>query len=609
MREKGKKRAAYSRAVLVLLISVLMVCSVFASSAFADTTDTGSSSSAASTETQSGTAYTASENGNNTSNGSGTESTEQKSAATPSNEPAAASENGNNTTGSSETGRTSSSFAVKKAAAVSESSTDSSSGTGSAADRTYKVETSGNGIMQINGKTVFCIDNRLAEPEDAIALNQNLTYSENNENEEYRNAAEDPEFRSELGYVMYAGVTVPDVKDNDGGAYATRAAVWALMNKYHIGDNDNLNEIAAGYPLFSDLYDVNARATTRKISPDENTVAALKVVSTDGSSAPVFTYKNGKWISSGLKVVAVTADGTETAYTGSFELPGLPETASISTGGAEGILNTAFYLEMTSEPSKNTTITVNAMIPYLSSIKFYSPNGNYKNKYDKSYQNLVGASVDNKPLTTQITIGYTKPSVPADNSGTSTDNNGSGNNNGSGSSDNNGSGTNDGTPTTPAVPSNTDNNNGGSTTPEPVTPSNNNNNGSSTTPSAPSNTDNGKSSSTGGGNAVKPNQPAAPSTSGNTSAGSKTNGAVSPAVKKTSSAVQTSPSIQPASSSSGQTSVSASVSASASASGLTAEEPKTGDTTDLTLWTALALTSAAGAAVLLLLRKKRSAEK
>jgi LPXTG-motif cell wall-anchored protein len=74
-------------------------------------------------------------------------------------------------------------------------------------------------------------------------------------------------------------------------------------------------------------------------------------------------------------------------------------------------------------------------------------------------------------------------------------------------------------------------------------------------------------------------------------------------VRRTSSAVQTNPSIQPASSSAGQTS------ASAPASGLSADEPKTGDTTDLTLWTALALTSAAGAAALLILRRKRGAEK
>ncbi|MCH4006553.1 MAG: LPXTG cell wall anchor domain-containing protein [Eubacterium sp.] len=631
MREKGKKRTVYARAIMALVVCVLMVCSGFASSAFADTENTGSNSSAASTETQLGTAYTVSENGNNTSSSTETGSTEQGSAkqeseAVPStSKVTATNENGNDTEGSTDTGSTSTSMSARKNdVALIASSTDNtsgSSGTEKSSDQTYKVSVSDNEALQIDGSVVYCMNNTLAMPKDGTV------FKENTENLQYQELAQNSAFRSEFGYVFYAGSA--NAKSTADEVRGTRFAVWALMNKYGIDNNDNLNDVAANYQLFSDLFDADAdvNAATHTISPFKDSVDYLEIVSTDGSSTPTFTYDTSAnaWISSGLKVVAVTADGAETAYTGSFVLSGLPEGMSLSSGGAEGILNTAFRLQSLIEPSESTTLSVSAVIPYLDSITFYSPlDPSAKSSEEKSYQNLISASVSYNDVKGGGTVTYKK----VDNNGdttTPTEPSNSDNNGGSTPSDSNSSGNSSNTSdnsnaiipeipvipsntdnsngsTTPVVPSNTDNTNGGSTTPEPVTPSNNNN-GSSTTPSAPSNTDNGKSSGTRGGAAVKPQQPAAPSASDNTSAGSKSNNGISPAVRRTSSAVQTNPSIQPASSSAGQTS------ASAPASGLSADEPKTGDTTDLTLWTALALTSAAGAAALLILRRKRGAEK
>jgi LPXTG-motif cell wall-anchored protein len=617
MREKGKKRTVCARAIMALVVCVLMVCSGFASSAFADTENTGSNSSAASTETQLGTAYTVSENGNNTSSSTETGSTEQGSAkqeseAVPStSKVTATNENGNDTEGSTDTGSTSTSMSARKNdVALIASSTDNtsgSSGTEKSSDQTYKVSVSDNEALQIDGSVVYCMNNTLAMPKDGTV------FKEKTENLQYQELAQNSAFRSEFGYVFYAGSA--NAKSTAEEVIGTRFAVWALMNKYGIDNNDNLNDVAANYQLFSDLFDADAdvNAATHTISPFKDSVDYLEIVSTDGSSTPTFAYDTSAnaWISNELEVVAVTADGTKTAYTGNYKLSALPKGVSIYSGSAEGILNTAFRLQSLIEPSESTTISASAVIPYLDSITFYSPSDPFaKSSEGKSYQNLIGASVSYNDVKGSGTITYSKPSGTTDSNGRSTDNNGSGNN-GSGSSDNNSSASTDNsgsaadnssTPSTPVVPSNTDNTNGGSTTPEPVTPSNNNN-GSSTTPSAPSNTDNGKSSGTRGGAAVKPQQPAAPSASDNTSAGSKSNNGISPAVRRTSSAVQTNPSIQPASSSAGQTS------ASAPASGLSADEPKTGDTTDLTLWTALALTSAAGAAVLLILRRKRGAEK
>lgn len=635
MREKGKKRTVYARAIMALVVCVLMVCSGFASSAFADTENTGSNSSAASTETQLGTAYTVSENGNNTSSSTETGSTEQGSAkqeseAVPStSKVTATNENGNDTEGSTDTGSTSTSMSARKNdVALIASSTDNtsgSSGTEKSSDQTYKVSENSDKAMTIDGEAVYCMNDKLARPDSSV------TYRINKD-ETYQNGAKNPDFRSELGYVIYAGKN--STMKADTAVTATQVTVWTLLNKYRLSNNDNYFKDKDGRDddyyigLVSDFYDVENSKTKQKISPYAASVANLEIVSTDGSSTPTFTYDTSAnaWISSGLKVVAVTADGAETAYTGSFVLSGLPEGMSLSSGSAEGILNTAFRLQSLIEPSESTTISASAVIPYLDSITFYSPSDPFaKSSEGKSYQNLIGASVSYNDVKGGGTVTYKK----VDNNGdttTPTEPSNSDNNGGSTPSDSNNSGNSSNTSdnsnaiipeipvipsntdnsngsTTPVVPSNTDNTNGGSTTPEPVTPSNNNN-GSSTTPSAPSNTDNGKSSGTRGGAAVKPQQPAAPSASGNTSAGSKSNNGISPAVRRTSSAVQTNPSIQPASSA-GQTSASSST----PASGLSADEPKTGDTTDLTLWTALALTSAAGAAVLLILRRKRGAEK
>jgi hypothetical protein len=648
MREKGKKRTVYARAIMALVVCVLMVCSGFASSAFADTENTGSNSSAASTETQLGTAYTVSENGNNTSSSTETGSTEQGSAkqeseAAPStSKVTATNENGNNTEGSTDTGSTSMSMSARKndvaLIASSTNNASGSSGTEKSSDQTYKVSVSNNEALQIDGSVVYCMNNTLAMPKDGTV------FKENTENLQYQELAQNSAFRSEFGYVFYAGSA--NAKSTAHEVRGTRFAVWALMNKYGIDNNDNLNDVAANYQLFSDLFDADAdvNAATHTISPFKDSVDYLEIVSTDGSSTPTFAYDTSAnaWISNELEVVAVTADGAETAYTGSFVLSGLPEGMSLSSGSAEGILNTAFRLQSLIEPSESTTLSASAVIPYLDSITFYSPVGTATGDNNKPFQNLISAEVRTTTITGSGTITYSKPSGTTDSNGTSTDNNGSGNN-GSGSSDNNSSASTDNggsTPsdsnnsgnssntsdnsnaiipeipvipsntdnsngsTTPVIPSNTDNTNGGSTTPEPVTLSNNNN-GSSTTPSASSNTDNGKSSGTRGGAAVKPQQPAAPSASDNTSTGSKSNNGISPAVRRTSSAVQLNPSIQPASSSAGQTSASSST----PASGLSVDEPKTGDTTDLTLWTALALTSAAGAIALLILRRKHGAEK
>ncbi len=139
---------------------------------------------------------------------------------------------------------------------------------------------------------VFCMNNKLALPKDGTA------YKENTKNKQYQELAQNSAFRSEFGYVIYAGSANADSTEEVQG---TRFAVWALMNKYGIGDNDNLNDVAAGYQLFSDLYDVDARTTTRKISPDENSIAKLKIVCTGDSSTPIFTYNASAkaWTSSG----------------------------------------------------------------------------------------------------------------------------------------------------------------------------------------------------------------------------------------------------------------------------------------------------------------------
>jgi LPXTG-motif cell wall-anchored protein len=144
-----------------------------------------------------------------------------------------------------------------------------------------------------DGSDVFCMNNKLALPKDGTA------YKENTENKQYQELAQNSAFRSEFGYVIYAGSANAD--STEEVVKGTRFAVWALMNKYGIGDNDNLNDVAAGYQLFSDLYDVDAGTTTRKISPDENSIAKLKIVSTGDSSTPIFTYNASAkaWTSSG----------------------------------------------------------------------------------------------------------------------------------------------------------------------------------------------------------------------------------------------------------------------------------------------------------------------
>lgn len=183
------------------------------------------------------------------------------------------------------------------------------------------------------------------------------------------------------GRVMYEKTYL-----NESPYESTRNAIWQLMYEYGIPENIGMSLSDKSRELLEAAKSDNVSILSAE--PTSEQIGSVQIV---GDTAFKQSKEDGKWYTGELQV-AEPVD-----FHGAYTIT-LPEGTSLYEGSTLVKAGETFRLVSEKKPEGKKTVTVSATIPWLKSVKMYSPvkNGDQEEvtaSDGKSFQHMVGAEI------------------------------------------------------------------------------------------------------------------------------------------------------------------------------------------------------------------------